>query len=396
MTRNVIFGCQGVFSYPFFINLLSGLGLIKGIAHTFRLEAYGLSKSVGPETILFNLSFINIFVGFVNRVSSKSLKNYVYRLMTIYFGKQLCRLVSKVGDPDAVIFTNAGSASEIIECFGGRNVWLWYGNVELSTEFELAEQEVKRFGFIYDGNASRAWLLERIRSECLLSNRIFVCSDLTRFGLINSGVDSKKIVKIPPPLEMSSWDRVYNQSVLNNTGGEEVFKIVHVSNMSMLKGVQYLLIAFARLLRISNARLVLIGPKPSGPLLELIKRSGVEDSIVMAGKQDHSSMRIIMSGCDVACIPSVCDGWASTVNEAMALGLPTIVSEGAGASELIIHNRNGLKVPSQDSDAIFDSLLKLLRDENLRYRMGVEGRITIQRVLDRSQIEKIILAELNV
>lgn len=63
--------------------------------------------------------------------------------------------------------------------------------------------------------------------------------------------------------------------------------------------------------------------------------------------------------------PTLLDGWGVVANEACASGVPTIISENAGASgDLIIHGFNGFILPL-DVDIWCNYVIKLLEDENL-------------------------------
>ena len=63
-----------------------------------------------------------------------------------------------------------------------------------------------------------------------------------------------------------------------------------------------------------------------------------------------------------------------TLMEAMALGKPAVGSRVDGIAELVPHEQCGLLVPSQDSDALAEALVRLLSDTDLRRRMGQAAR----------------------
>jgi glycosyltransferase involved in cell wall biosynthesis len=81
---------------------------------------------------------------------------------------------------------------------------------------------------------------------------------------------------------------------------------------------------------------------------------------------------------DVFVLPSLVEGFPLTALEAMASGIPTIVSENTFGSDVVHDGRNGYVVPIRDVDAIVDRLETLAADDDLRARMGAEARVTAE------------------
>ena len=88
----------------------------------------------------------------------------------------------------------------------------------------------------------------------------------------------------------------------------------------------------------------------------------------------RSDVPDVLTSCDIAVLPSRAEGLPNAVLEYMAAGLPTVVSRVGGNSELVQDGVTGLLVPSEDSGAIADALLRLLRDPELARRMASNGR----------------------
>ena len=64
--------------------------------------------------------------------------------------------------------------------------------------------------------------------------------------------------------------------------------------------------------------------------------------------------------------------------EAMAAGKPIITTDIPGYNEVVAHGRQGLLVPPKDADRLAEALILLLGDEDLRERMGEDGRRTAE------------------
>jgi glycosyltransferase involved in cell wall biosynthesis len=79
--------------------------------------------------------------------------------------------------------------------------------------------------------------------------------------------------------------------------------------------------------------------------------------------------------------------------EAAATGRPIIATDAPGCREIVLHGKNGLLVPARNARAVADAIVALLRDPDLRTRMGAEGR---RLAVDRFSKEQVIAATLSV
>ena len=81
-----------------------------------------------------------------------------------------------------------------------------------------------------------------------------------------------------------------------------------------------------------------------------------------------------MRGLDMFVLPSLGEGIANTILEAMACGLAVVATDVGGNPELVQHGFNGLLVPAADPQALADAIVKLADDADLRLAMGKAGR----------------------
>jgi glycosyltransferase involved in cell wall biosynthesis len=89
---------------------------------------------------------------------------------------------------------------------------------------------------------------------------------------------------------------------------------------------------------------------------------------------------------DVFLFPNVVQSWGLVVFEAMATGLPTVVSRGAGASEVITDGVDGLLVPERAPQAIVDAVQKIITDDSLRAFLSERGRALVEETLSWEQL----------
>ena len=97
----------------------------------------------------------------------------------------------------------------------------------------------------------------------------------------------------------------------------------------------------------------------------------------------------ISASCDVFCLPSVKrEGLPRAVIEAMAYGVPAIVTDSGGSPELVQNGKNGIVIPVRNAKAIADSIEKLYRDTEFKKSLGMNARKRIDAHFDNDETVK--------
>lgn len=113
-------------------------------------------------------------------------------------------------------------------------------------------------------------------------------------------------------------------------------------------------------------------------LKELAKVLGVEQRVIFSGKQDN--LEEIYSKSSIFAFTSSSEGFPNAVGEAMAAGLPVVAFDCvAGPSEMITDGNNGFLVPLYNYGQFEERLARLMEDEGLRKRLGLNARESMQR-----------------
>jgi len=73
-------------------------------------------------------------------------------------------------------------------------------------------------------------------------------------------------------------------------------------------------------------------------------------------------------------LPSRSEGLPMALLEAMSAGLPVVATGLDGVAEVVLEGEHGLFAPIDDSDALANVILQLLRDPSMRARMGTAAR----------------------
>jgi glycosyltransferase involved in cell wall biosynthesis len=115
------------------------------------------------------------------------------------------------------------------------------------------------------------------------------------------------------------------------------------------------------------------GPQQAA-LQSLVKELGIGDRIIFLGWQSREQLTECYRRANIFLFPSRHEGMPNAMLEAMASGLPVIASCIAGNEELVVDDKTGLLVPSEDIERLQTALKKLLSDPALREHMGEAAR----------------------
>ena len=154
-----------------------------------------------------------------------------------------------------------------------------------------------------------------------------------------------------------------------NINGE--MRIVCVSRLIERKGIRFLIEAIGKL-KDRDIKLILVGEgNQEDELKKLVVDSRIPDRVEFKGYMDHDSIADLYRTSDVFVLPSLNEGMSNALLEAMASGLPVIVTDTGGTSELI--DGNGVVVPMCDSDAIAEAIREFM-DNPDTHKMGMRSR----------------------
>ena len=162
-----------------------------------------------------------------------------------------------------------------------------------------------------------------------------------------------------------------------------------VANFKAHKGHRWLLDAAVPIREaIPDARFVLVG---TGQLEADIRRQavslGLDGSVIFAGFREDATR--IAAAFDLFVLPSLHEGLPVALVEAMALGVPAVVSSVGGVPEVLEHGRHGLLVPPGQPRQLADAVVSLLRDAPMRERMGEEARSRARQFDIRNAVRRV-------
>ncbi len=155
--------------------------------------------------------------------------------------------------------------------------------------------------------------------------------------------------------------------------GDKEICVLFVSRLIQGKGLQYIIPEMKRVNVSCDRRisLTIVGDGPyRGELEKITAESGVEDYVVFAGKKNKEQLYQYYSNADLFILPSESEGMPNVVLEAMAMGLPVLMTPCGGSKELI--EGNGRIEPIE---RFTDALIEMCNDEQERARMGKQSEL---------------------
>lgn len=162
-------------------------------------------------------------------------------------------------------------------------------------------------------------------------------------------------------------------------------RFVAVGRLDRQKGFDLLIDAFAGLPDPSAARLTIFGDGPERQdLISRIRIRGLDGRVTLGGVT-QSPAAWLGAGHAVV-VSSRYEGFPNVVAEASCSGLPIISFDCPhGPDEMVRDGLNGLIVPPQDVAGLTDAMLRMIRDQDLRNRLGQSAHLTRQ-MLDPARI----------
>ena len=117
-----------------------------------------------------------------------------------------------------------------------------------------------------------------------------------------------------------------------------------------------------------DARLKIIGAllddDYAGKIRQLISEQGLDEYITVCGMVDEAEFRRLHSEADIFVFVNIDQSWGLSVFEAMSCGLPVIVSNSVGATEILADGENAIFADPTDSAAIAATVKRLMSDED--------------------------------
>ena len=192
------------------------------------------------------------------------------------------------------------------------------------------------------------------------------------------GLTSKSAV-IPLGLNLTDYSNLPPRGEFRKTHpslqGKKI--ILFLGRMTVRKGLDLMIQVFAQVVKkVKDAHLVIAGPDDEGYGKELkswIQQQDIDHQVTLTGFLEGRQTFALLRDSDVFCLPSYHENFGIAVIEAMAAGLPVVISDQVNLHLEIQKAQAGFVTPCQ-ADAVTSALCQLLNDEPLCRTMGENGK----------------------
>lgn len=177
------------------------------------------------------------------------------------------------------------------------------------------------------------------------------------------------------------YDKKEIKIITNGVNTDKYFPMEHSGNFTNLlfvsrlierKGLQFLLPQIGKIVRECSemVHLTIVGDGPYRSVLEdIVNKENIGQYVSFAGYKNKEQIVAYYQKADIFVLPSKKEGMPNVVLEAMACGLPIVMSPCEGSAELI--RGNGLIAPPEQ---LAQDIIRLCNDKELRIQMGIESR----------------------
>lgn len=218
------------------------------------------------------------------------------------------------------------------------------------------------------------WALRR-------ATRIIAVSEFLKDVTVKLGNEPGRIRVVPngvDPARFHPIDRAQARSVLGLPSDRPT--LLSVGGLNLGKGHQRVVEVLPQLLdRYPGLLYVIVGGERPGhtsrPLIErLVRRSHLEDHVLLAGERPHEEMALWYNSADLFCLATQSEGWSNALLEALACGTPVVSTRVGGNAEIVNHGEIGILVPPGEPAALAQAISQALTRRWNREALAAHGQ----------------------
>ena len=311
--------------------------------------------------------------------------------MVSWAGRKFCQKIirSDIGNTNT-IYGFSGACLELFEHAKNRNIFCILDQVfaDYSMAYKLLLEEEK----IWEGWSLTPFTLDEFDLELMnreqreqdLADHIICGSDFVKDSLIKRGVDSHKVTVIPlgrtkerQPIHAECENKV-------NQVREDELRILFVGSVGLRKGIPYLLDALRKIKGKVPFNCKVVGLSELHPE----RLAEYNDICDFMGKIPRSQIKDLYRWADVFVLPSICEGSAMVIYEALSLGVPVITTYNSGS--IVRDGIDGFIVPIRDANAIAEKLIKIYEQPNLFNTTDIQNYLNQTMEQSKQRLKQVV------
>ena len=212
-----------------------------------------------------------------------------------------------------------------------------------------------------------AEMIKREIMEYQKSDKIVVPTEYCASTFLDRGVPRERLFVNPYGVDLS----IFNPPKIRQNYNP--VRIICVGNVSVRKGAPWLIEAIRALGNGVVCHMI-------GPVEEQLRKvllSNCPKNIILRGSLPKQMLPDEYRKADIFCLPSLEEGFPLSLLQAMASGLPCVVTD-AACGEIVENGKNGFVVPAMDGEALAGTISELMNDNSLRVQLGSRARESVE------------------
>jgi phosphatidylinositol alpha-1,6-mannosyltransferase len=242
----------------------------------------------------------------------------------------------------------------------------------------------------FDGRLGWGQVLRQILRR---ADKIIAISKFTRECLLASGVAAERIDLVYPSLDLGRFaDSIDRDATRDDFGWDGKQVVLSIGRLVERKGQDTVIRALSAVAEKIPTVHYAIGS--SGPYRQALEQlavdEGVAERVEFIGFVDEADLGRRYAAADLFSMVSreiedvgEVEGFGIVYLEANAVGTAVLAGRSGGVEDAVADGQSGLLVDPEDLDAVVAAIVRLLQDDDLRYRLGAEGQQRVRAEFDR-------------
>jgi glycosyltransferase involved in cell wall biosynthesis len=234
-------------------------------------------------------------------------------------------------------------------------------------------------------SARKKWIYNKVFANRILQNAsvIFFSAEGEREEAAVLGLRPPSVL-VPDGFDPSEFATLPERGQFREQffGGHKGPLVLFLARLNAKKGLDVLIEAMRSVIaERPDVRLAIVGPPDPvsfrKDVLRWVKENNIESQTVLTGVADKEMRLQAFADSDVYVLPSHAENFGFSVFEAMACGLPVVVSDTLNFASEFARSGAGFVLP-RAPEVFSDAILKLIDHPELRREMGARGRILVR------------------
>lgn len=316
---------------------------------------FKLTKFKLPSNFIVSYGFFQILIQCFNKVRI-NLNNFFLSTIQIFGFNKIDNLaLNYLHDSDVLLaLSGCGLKSGIFFKENNKIYICERSSSHILFINEILKEEYAKYGikFNIDQRIIKRELKEYEQSDFVLVPSKFAQNTFKKYNIFKTKV-------ITFPSDNKIFKSINKKKIFFSSNK---FRIIYVGSLSLRKGLPYLLDAFNRL-NFKGKELHLVGLKTSD--YRLFKHKIDFSKTILHGHLSQSKVNKLLNKSDVFVMPSLEEGAAIAVAQAMNTGLPVIVTKNTGWEEVVKKNSTGYVIDIRNSKMLYQKLNHLIKNKSI-------------------------------